>query len=98
MNVNSKQVIWVAALVLWIVFSLGYIGYDQWQDFQVNKINQAYQAGITNSVNSLITESEKCQPIKVYNGEKNVEFIAVSCLQKPAGEAAPAPAEAEENK
>ncbi|PIR12743.1 hypothetical protein COV49_04400 [Candidatus Falkowbacteria bacterium CG11_big_fil_rev_8_21_14_0_20_39_10] len=92
MNVNSKQAIWGAALILWIVFSLGYIGYDQWQDFQVSKINQAYQAGITNSVNSLITESEKCQPIKVYNGEKNVEFIAVSCLQQGQNQAAaPAP-------
>lgn len=71
-------------LGMWIVFSSGYILHDQWKKFQSIKLTEAYQAGVSNSVQSLIDQSKKCEPIKVFKDEEEVNLIAIECLQPPA--------------
>ncbi len=53
-----------------------------WSDFQVGFLNQAYQAGRTDTVNQLMTQAENtsCQPFSVFNDDKQVQVINVACL------------------
>jgi len=83
MNVTlSKNIILYFLVLLWIVFSLGYIINDLWSDFKNVQISQAYQRARTEIINQLIQEAEKCQPFSVFSGEKKIKLIKVDCLEK----------------
>ena len=69
-------------VIVWMVFSIGYIAYDQWQGFKFSRVQVAYERGISDSVESLIEESKNCQPIPLYDGAKKVEVISVGCLDQ----------------
>jgi hypothetical protein len=75
-----------AVLVLWLVFSIGYIVRDQFLRYHLTRVNQAFQAGVSDSVNKLIAQSEECEPISVFADEKEVNLIAIECLQPPTTE------------
>ena len=64
----------------WFVFSSVYILRDQWQEFQNRKLSAAYQQGYEESVLKLLAESGKCNPITVYQSDKKMVLIEVSCL------------------
>ena len=85
-NMN-KQNLFVGVVIIWIIFSAGYIIRDQWQSFKVEQLGQAYQQGIADSVNQLMTEAEKCEPVNVFNQEKEIQVISVECLQDIADQA-----------
>ena len=78
----EKNKIFIALIIGWMIFSLGYIAYDQFQGFKLKKVQQAYQAGLSDSINRLMNESEKCEAIPLYSGDKQVNLIAIDCLQK----------------
>ena len=71
-------------VVLWMVFSIGYIGWSIWNTVRSSLVNQAYQQGVSDAVNQLIGEAENnnCQPIKIFNKEqkKDVSLINMICL------------------
>jgi hypothetical protein len=82
-NILTKKNILVAIITIWITFSIGYITYDQWKNFQAGQLQTAYYQGVTDSIQALVIQSEKCLPIPLYEGEdKKVEMIAVSCLEQ----------------
>lgn len=70
-------------IIVWIIFSIGYVGYDQWWKFRAWQFQAGYQAAITDSVKAIMDQSDKCLPTTVTNGDKKVEIIATSCLQQP---------------
>ena len=74
-------------LVLWIVFSVGYIGWNIWNNVKNILMNQAYGQGVSDTVNQLIqqTENNDCQPIHIFNKDKNkdVQLINTTCVTKP---------------
>jgi len=78
MTISKKLILNIVVLV-WLIFSVVYICYDAWKDFQTGKLAQAYQAGRVDTINSLITEAEKCQPFSVFSAEKQVQLIKVNC-------------------
>ena len=79
---KSKKIIFIAVVFMtWIIFSVWYIANDQWQDFQERKVQQAYELGKNDTINNLITEAAKCQPVSVSSNSTKIEVIAVSCLQ-----------------
>lgn len=71
-------------LCVWIILSVVYIGYDLWSDFRTKAINQAYLAGKNDTISQLFKEAERpeCQPISVYNNEKQIQLINVTCLKQ----------------
>jgi flagellar basal body-associated protein FliL len=82
-KVRSKTSILLIVLLVWVVFSLIYIGYDVWSDFKVSQMNQAYQQGRVETVNNLIGRANQdCQPFSVNSGENKVDLINVQCLQQ----------------
>jgi flagellar basal body-associated protein FliL len=82
-KVRNKTSILIIVLLVWVVFSLIYIGYDVWTDFKVSQMNRAYQQGRTETVNSLISRANQdCQPFSVNAGDNKVDLINVQCLQQ----------------
>ena len=85
MNINfSKKTILCFFVFLWVVFSVVYILWDVWSDFQEGKIVQSYQQGRTDTINALITEAEKCQPFSVFSAEKQIQLMNLECQQGSA--------------
>ncbi len=68
-------------LLLWLVFSAGYVIRDQWLRFQFKQIQTAYQKGITDSIRTIMVQSANCQQVTLQDGDKRVELIATSCLE-----------------
>ncbi len=80
----SKKNLLTILLVLWVIFSVGYIGWNIWSDFRVEMLNRAYQQGITDAVNQLISQAEKeCKPVTVFNQAENkqIELVNAVCLK-----------------
>jgi len=77
----TKKLILNLVLILWVIFSVIYILYDVWSDFKLKALNQAYQQGRADTINALIQQAEKCDPIPVLSGEKRIEVINVNCLK-----------------
>ena len=75
-------------IVSWFIVATLYVGYDIWNDYKAKGVDAAYKAGVSDTINQLIrqTEEKGCQPIEVYSGEKKVEFIDMACLQSPETE------------
>ena len=79
----TKKNIGQIVLGVYIVGSLGYIGYSQWTNFKAQYADQAFQSGQADAVAQLINQAENpgCQPFTVYNQQKKVELVNVTCLQ-----------------
>jgi hypothetical protein len=79
LNFSAKKVA-KFLIILWILFSLGYIVWDLGSDFKVRVVNRAYQAGRQDTINQLINQAQACQPIQVFNQERQVTLINQECL------------------
>ncbi len=80
-NKLTKQNILVFLGIVWMVFSVGYIAVDQWRDFKARYARNAYQKGVSDSVRALMSQAEKCVKVPLFDGEKRLEVVSVSCLQ-----------------
>lgn len=78
-KITIKRVMAILAMI-WVIFSILYIIKDQWEDFQLSKMQQSYQNGVSDSVKTLISESAKCNKIPLYNDNQTIEMIEVSCV------------------
>ncbi len=78
MKVNLK-IAGYFLIILWIIFSLVYILNDIWQDFKSQQLKKAYEQGKIDTINLLIKEAEKCQPVPIFGGEKEIRVIKVGC-------------------
>jgi len=80
---KSKKVLKIV-LIIWAVVASGYVIFSMWNDFKINFQQKVYQAGVSDTVNSLIKQANdsKCEPFEVYNGDNKTQLISVSCLQK----------------
>lgn len=89
-NANNKKITIARAMsilaIIWIVFSIFYIIKDQWEDFQLSKMQQSYQNGVSDSVRTLITESAKCNKIPLYYDNQTIEMIEISCISENKNE------------
>ncbi|MFH1259016.1 MAG: hypothetical protein ABII74_04260 [Elusimicrobiota bacterium] len=77
-NIQKKIILLIG--LIWIVFSVVYIARDLWDDFKINQINEAYQQGRLDTINTLIQAAEtSCQAVPVSNGQKTIEIINAAC-------------------
>lgn len=91
-----RQAVIRALLTIWVLFSLGYIAYDLWSDFQVTRVNAALQQGFAQgraqAVNDLLTQAKSCTPIPItIDGQVVDQFVSLTCQQNtnvPASDAA----------
>jgi len=78
----SKKTIMYFLVFLWIVFSVMYIIWNIWSDFKNVRILNAYEQGRIDTINVLITEAEKCEPVTVTGVEKKISIISTHCLEE----------------
>ena len=82
---NSKKFIVHVIILIWIIFSLIYIGYDIWGKKELKEnCQQAYSQGQADMKNKLIEDTKNCNPVTLYQGDTSVQFINVSCQNKPS--------------
>ena len=82
-KIRSKRVAQVV-IALWIIFSIGYISYDQWNSYKEAALQRAYDSGIKNCVDSFLSEVKrsKCEPVRVFNSDntEKVDVINIQCI------------------
>ncbi|MFA6458050.1 MAG: hypothetical protein WCV72_01520 [Patescibacteria group bacterium] len=72
-------------LAAWIIFSVVFVANSIWQNFQVNQVNKAAQAGYQQAVVDLIKQAETCQPFPVNLDETSIQLQQIDCkVQTPA--------------
>ncbi len=74
----------VIFLLVALAASLFYIAYGEYSKLESQKIRSAfdlgYRQGVTDTVTKLYEESESCQPVPVFLGNRTKNVIDVSCL------------------
>jgi len=72
-------------LVVWLIFATLYVVYGEYSRLNNFVAARAYNAGISEAVSQIITESEKCQPVPINVGEMTATIMNLECLQAPEG-------------
>lgn len=62
-----------------MIFSIGYIGNDLWNQYKNRQLRQAYEQGVQETIEALITASEECKPVPIFSGDKKVNLIKSDC-------------------
>lgn len=83
-NLFTKRNLLTLLVVLWVLFSVAYIVRDQWMKFQTVTLNNAYQSGAKAAIHTIITASDGCKGVPLFEGDKKVTFVSVDCLKPPA--------------
>ena len=81
----TKQDIIKACLLVWVIGSVVYIGYDAWNDYKIRGVQEAYQAGFSDSTKQLFDKFQvnQCkQTVKVNFQGNELELADVKCLQQ----------------
>lgn len=89
---NYKTAVIVLLLGAWGIFSAAYVAYDQWQDFQTRGVQAAFQEGTASTIRAIMQRSEECQTVSLYDGDKSISVVSVSCLRLAGVEEESAPA------
>jgi len=81
---TKKQIAIFFVIAIYLVLSVGYIGYDLWNNFTQNVVVAAFNQGKSATIQELITaaENEKCEAFPVNMGQKQIKLINVACLNK----------------
>lgn len=82
---DHKNILTHVFLLGYLIFSLGYIGYDTWSDFQIRYVEKVRTESYNAAVVQLITEAEKCKPFSIFAGEKKIELVNTGCEKNTEG-------------
>jgi hypothetical protein len=72
-------------LIVWLVFSVLYVAYNEWMRFRFTVMQNPYNQGVGDAVGKMIEESKSCKAFPVNIGESKVTLVNVDCLKRPAG-------------
>jgi len=84
-------------VIVWIIGSIIYIGFDIWNDYKIKGIQQAYQSGVTDSIKQIFDKSQasQCkQPVEITLGDNKMEIVDVNCLKQAQRQAEQLPGKA----
>ncbi len=68
-------------LAVWIIFSVIFVGNNVWQNYKVNQVNAAIQAGYQQAVVDLVKQAKSCEAFPINIGESSIELKKVGCEQ-----------------
>ena len=86
----TKQDLIKTLVIVYIVGSVIYIGWDSWHNYQVNGVQAAYQAGATDTVKQILDKStaDQCKSgVPITLAGTTTQFVDVKCLQQPQAQA-----------
>ena len=79
-------------LLLWLIFSVAYVAWNEYNRFSLFVMQRSYQSGRAEAVAEIMQQGAKCQPVPLAVGDQKTAVIDLNCLTK--GNAAPAKAPA----
>ncbi|MCF7905811.1 hypothetical protein K9L63_01315 [Candidatus Gracilibacteria bacterium] len=71
-------------LVLWILFSLVYVGNSLWNGVLLRVYQAGRSEGVKNAVMQSMELAKKCQPVVFSAGGERISLLNSACLQKQA--------------
>ena len=77
-SLSTKKVI----LIVWIIFSILYVLYGEWNRFKTVVIDNSIQRGQASAVLQVIQQAQECKAFQIFAGEQKVQLINVDCLQQ----------------
>lgn len=63
--------------IVWIIFSVLYVGYTQYNYL----VKVVYSKGLTDAVTKVIMQSQECKSFPVYIGQNGVQLINAACVK-----------------
>jgi hypothetical protein len=72
-------------LILWVAFSVPYVGWNEWTRFRVEVMQNSYNQGVGDAVAKVIDESKACKAFPVNVGDLKATLVSVDCLKQPEG-------------
>jgi hypothetical protein len=76
-------------LILWLVFSVLYVGWNEWSRFKAYVMQGSYNQGVSDAVAKVIEESKSCKAFPVNIGESKATLVNVDCLKPQAEQPEP---------
>ena len=70
-------------VVVWILFSVLYVGFTQYRYFVNYVAGRAYEKGLQDAVVQVVKQAQDCKAFPVTIGEQGVQLINIACLQQP---------------
>lgn len=80
---KSKKFIVHTIAIVWIIFSLVYIGYNILSKKESKEVcQQSYDQGQADMKSKLIEDTKNCDSVTIYKGDTPFQFINTSCQNK----------------
>ena len=77
----STKILYSTIIILSLII-IG-IGVDSFLNKLITNAQQkGYQAGITDSVVSIVQQSRNCQPVSLFIANQTFNFVDIACLQQ----------------
>jgi len=70
-------------LILWLIFSVLYVGYNEWSRFKNFVMQRSYQQGVADAVSQVIAQAKTCKAFPINIGEDKATLVSVDCLKQP---------------
>ena len=82
----KKTIIFIGVLILLLILSLGYIGFEKYSEWKLSKDVSLYQQGANygyqQAIVGVVQEASKCQQVPLVIGNQTMNIIWVDCLQQ----------------
>lgn len=78
---SSKRIATIV-LTVYVIVSVGYIGYRMWQDFVNRYSTQVYAQAKADTIQAIVSQASdgSCKPVTIYNNTQQVQVIDTACL------------------
>ena len=70
-------------VIVWLIFSVLYVGFTQYRYFTQFIADRAYKTGLSDAVVEVIKQAQECKAFPVTIEGQGVQLINVACLQQP---------------
>ena len=72
-------------IIVWLVFSVLYVGYTQYNYLRKYVADASYQKGLSDAVTQVIQQAQKCEAFPITIDKQGVKLINIACLQQNDG-------------
>ncbi len=81
-SVNRNDLLFIF-VVLWFLFSGGYIFWDQWSRFKNRELRGAYNQGMIDAGTAIFKEAGLCKPFTISLDQQEISLIRTDCPKNP---------------
>lgn len=81
-NTKKDRPVLKIMLIVWVVFSILYVGYTQYKYFSIYVAQASYQKGLADAVSQVIQQAQVCKAFPITMRDQGVNLINAACLQQ----------------